>query len=38
LLFDRTQLIELADTAGIAVQAVAPAIVRGTERDWGGNE
>jgi UDP-2,3-diacylglucosamine hydrolase len=38
LLFDRTQLIELADTAGIAIQAVAPAIVRGTERDWGGNE
>lgn len=26
LLFDRTQLIELADAAGIAMQAVAPAI------------
>jgi hypothetical protein len=25
LLFDRTQLIELADAAGIAIQAVAPA-------------
>jgi hypothetical protein len=25
LLFDRTKLIELADAAGIAIQAVAPA-------------
>jgi hypothetical protein len=27
LLFDRTKLMELADAAGIAIQAVAPAAV-----------
>ena len=38
LLFDRAKLIELADTAGIAIQAFSPDQVAEPKRGSGGNE